>query len=84
MKFKAIATPGHTAGSVTYLCGNSLFTGDTLFCEGVGRCDLPTGNADELVASIYKLFELDGDYAVYCGHEDDTTLAHERAHNPYV
>jgi glyoxylase-like metal-dependent hydrolase (beta-lactamase superfamily II) len=84
MEFTVIATPGHTAGGVTYVADGNLFTGDTLFCESVGRCDLPTGNARQLVESVKKLFSLKGDYKVYCGHEDDTTLQHERENNPYV
>ena len=48
VNFKVISTPGHTAGSVCYLAENCLFTGDTLFCEGVGRSDLPTGDFPQL------------------------------------
>lgn len=84
MKFRVILTAGHTAGSVCYLTGDCLFTGDTLFCGSIGRSDLPTGSARELYASIKKLYALDGDYKVYCGHESDTTLSHERRYNPYV
>lgn len=84
MDFTVVATPGHTAGGVCYAVEDCLFTGDTLFCESVGRCDLPTGNARQLVDSVKKLYALDGDYRVYCGHEDDTTLDHERKYNPYV
>jgi glyoxylase-like metal-dependent hydrolase (beta-lactamase superfamily II) len=84
MNFKVLHTPGHTAGGVSYICEDNLFTGDTLFCESVGRCDLPTGNARQLVESVKKLYSLSGDYKVYCGHEEDTTLSHERAFNPYV
>lgn len=82
--FTAIATPGHTAGGMCYLADGCLFTGDTLFCESVGRCDFPTGNGFELIKSVKKLFALQGDYAVYCGHDADTTLSHERKYNPYV
>ena len=84
INFKVIHTPGHTAGGVCYLAGDSLFTGDTLFKESVGRSDLPTGNSKQLIESVKKLFALDGDYKVYCGHERETTLDHERSHNPYI
>jgi glyoxylase-like metal-dependent hydrolase (beta-lactamase superfamily II) len=84
MEFTVISTPGHTAGGVSYLTEDSLFTGDTLFFESVGRCDLPTGSERSLTESVKKLYALEGDYNVYCGHEDDTTLSHEREHNPYV
>jgi glyoxylase-like metal-dependent hydrolase (beta-lactamase superfamily II) len=84
IKFKVISTPGHTAGGVCYLAEDKLFTGDTLFFESVGRSDLATGNARELIASVKKLYALTGNYNVYCGHGEDTTLEHERLFNPYV
>lgn len=84
LNIKVISTPGHTAGSVCYLIENCLFTGDTLFCRGVGRTDLPTGNYFELKESVKKLYALDGDYKVYCGHGGETTLNNERLYNPYI
>lgn len=84
MTFKVIATPGHTRGGVCYLTGDNLFTGDTLFFESVGRTDFATGSSSALVQSIKKLYSTLGDCKVYCGHGEDTTLAHERAFNPYV
>jgi len=84
MKFKALFTAGHTQGSVTYVCGNSLFTGDTLFCGGVGRCDLPTGDCRALLKSLKRLKDLDGDYVLYCGHGENGTLDNERKTNPYL
>lgn len=84
VKFKVIATPGHSAGSVTYLAENCLFTGDTLFCRSVGRTDFYTGSSSQLVRSVKKLYALNGDYIVYCGHEEDTTLEAERRGNYYV
>ena len=82
--FKVISTPGHTSGGVCYLAEDNLFTGDTLFFESVGRCDLPTGSYPRLVTSVKKLYALPGDYKVYCGHEEDTTLEHERAFNAFI
>ena len=84
MKIKVIATAGHTAGGACYLCGSYLFTGDTLFQGSVGRCDLPTGNASALTASVKKLYALEGDYTVYAGHGEDTTLDIERKCNGAV
>lgn len=82
--FKVIETAGHTAGSCCYLTENAIFTGDTLFRGSVGRWDLPTGNFSQLLNSIKKLAALDGDYKIYCGHGDDSTLSRERAFNPYL
>lgn len=86
--FKVIATPGHTPGGVCYVMEEPeklIFAGDTLFHENVGRVDLPGGSAYELHASITKkLFTLPGDYAVYSGHSEETSLEHERKFNPYV
>lgn len=82
--FEVIATPGHTAGSVCYIAEESLFSGDTLFYESVGRTDLPGGNFKELINSINKLFSLEDDYEVCCGHGEDTTLDYERKNNRYA
>lgn len=84
MQFKVISTPGHTDGSICLLIDNMLFSGDTLFLECVGRTDFPTGSRNEMVASVKKLFALEGDYSVYPGHEDFTTLSHERKFNLFA
>ena len=82
--FEVMETKGHTAGGVCYLAEDCLFSGDTLFREGIGRCDLPGGNFKELKISLKKLLSIDKNLKVYCGHGDETTLAYERKHNPYV
>ncbi|MBE7061840.1 MAG: MBL fold metallo-hydrolase [Clostridiales bacterium] len=84
IELEVIMTPGHTDGSATFIVGNAMFTGDTLFLESVGRTDFISGNRDDLVASVKKLFALSGDYSVYPGHEDFTTLEHERRYNTFV
>ena len=81
---EVIGTPGHTDGSVTFKVGRSLFTGDTLFFESVGRTDFPTGSREQLVSSVKKLFDLYGEYDVYPGHEEFTTLSHERRYNEFI
>ena len=81
MKFRVIATPGHTAGSCCYLAEGALFTGDTLFAGDVGRTDLPTGSRAALAQSLKKLSALGGDYTVYAGHGEDSTLDYEKKHN---
>lgn len=66
-----IATPGHTPDSVTYLIGDSLFVGDTLFIPelGTARCDFPGASARDLYASVRKLYELPGATRVFVGHD---------------
>ena len=81
---KALITPGHTDGSATFIVDDMMFTGDTLFLESVGRTDFKTGDRDELVKSVKRLFDIEGDYKVYPGHEDFTTLSHERKYNTLV
>ena len=65
--FEVINTPGHTADSVCLLTQNNLFSGDTLYVDGVGRTDLETGNAFELKNSLKRIRELDFD-KVFSGH----------------
>ncbi|MDE6373737.1 MAG: MBL fold metallo-hydrolase [Clostridia bacterium] len=81
---EVVATDGHSTDGVCYIIGDCLFSGDTLFCGGVGRWDLPTGDAEKLVASVKKLYALDGDYKVYSGHGGQTTLDNERKYNQFV
>ena len=84
IKIKALITAGHTDGSACFIVDNMLFTGDTLFLESVGRTDFKTGNREELIKSVKRLFDLDGDYVVYPGHQEFTTLSHERKYNGFV
>lgn len=79
-------TPGHTMGGVCYIFENDrvIFSGDTLFNLSAGRTDLPTGNAREELMSLAKIGSLEGDYAVYPGHEASTTLEFERENNRYM
>ena len=83
LRFEVLATPGHTPGGVTLRCGDALFTGDTLFKGSCGRTDLTGGNMEQELASLRRLCELDGDYEVYPGHMDASTLERERAFNYY-
>ncbi|MGI5888324.1 MAG: MBL fold metallo-hydrolase [Oscillospiraceae bacterium] len=85
MEFKTIETPGHTEGSVCYICGDCLFSGDTLFRGSAGRTDLGGGSDGDMAASLRKLRDLPySDLRVYPGHMEATTLAFERMTNPYL
>lgn len=82
-----IDTPGHTAGSICLLAGEAvppqLFSGDTLFALGVGRTDLPRGDARALQRSIARLAGLDPATRVHPGHGADTTIAREARLNVF-
>ncbi len=82
----AIEVPGHTVGGTCYYIESEgvIFTGDTLFCESVGRSDFPSGNGALLCRTIKeKLFSLPEDTKVYPGHMEETTIAHEIKYNPF-
>lgn len=83
LEFKVLATPGHTPGSVCLICGDALFTGDTLFRGSCGRTDLPGGSMREEMRSLKKICRLEGDFEVYPGHMDSSTLERERRFNHY-
>lgn len=84
LTIEVILTPGHTGGSVCLKCGNALFTGDTLFAGSMGRIDLPGARPEQMMGSLARLKRLDGDYDVYPGHMEPTTLEHERNYNLYL
>lgn len=81
---KVMSTPGHTLGSVCYIAENCIFSGDTLFYCSCGRTDFPSGSPKQMMSSLQKLKALDGDYKVYTGHNNLTTLDFERKNNPYM
>ena len=83
LRFEVIGTPGHTPGGVTLRCQDALFTGDTLFRGSCGRTDLPGGDTEELLRSLKRICSLEGDFEVYPGHMDCSTLARERLFNYY-
>ena len=69
-------TPGHTPGSVCYRCGDLLITGDTLFAEGYGRCDLWAGSLDLMRDSLTTLRFLPSNLTIYPGHGASYRLSH--------
>ena len=82
IEFSVLETPGHAVGSLCCLCGDNMLSGDTLFCGTYGRTDLPGGSPIDMARSLAKLKALPGDYNVYPGHGEITTLARERDTNP--
>lgn len=74
LSFKVIATPGHTSGSSTFLCENALFTGDTLFAAGYGRCDLYGGDETALKHSLEKITSMPHNLNIYPGHGTPAVL----------
>lgn len=81
-KIKVIATAGHTEGGLCYLIENKLFSGDTLFYQSVGRCDLPGGDLRQIIHSVKDiLFKLPDDTEVFPGHGAKTTIGFEKKYN---
>lgn len=85
---EALHIPGHTPGGIALLLkspqNNIVFTGDTLFCRGIGRSDLDGGDGALLIRKIKeKLFSLPDNTMVYPGHGPSTTIGEEKQHNPY-
>ena len=78
VELTVLHTPGHTPGGVCYLSGKTLFSGDTLFYGSYGRLDLPGGDVQEMIASLTRLMQLDGDIVAYPGHGLKTKIAWER------
>jgi hydroxyacylglutathione hydrolase len=88
-KAEVLHTPGHTPGSVCFRVESSqgplLIAGDTLFQRSIGRTDLPGGDFATIERSIkQKIYALDPDTAVICGHGPRTTIGDEARHNPFV
>jgi glyoxylase-like metal-dependent hydrolase (beta-lactamase superfamily II) len=78
---KALHTPGHTAGSLCFLTGDTLIAGDTLFPGGPGNTQRPGGDFEQIIDGIRsKLFVLRDDTKVYPGHGKSTTIGAERPH----
>ena len=83
-ELEVLFVPGHSLGHIALVNHSHKFVigGDVLFKGSFGRVDLPGGNIQDLVKSIMlKLFNLPGDYTVYSGHGETTTIAHEKQSN---
>jgi len=86
-ELKVVYTPGHADGSVCFINDDQkiVITGDVLFRDSIGRTDFPTGDFDVLMQSIHqKLFTLNDDFTVYCGHGPETSIGYEKVNNPFI
>ena len=84
---RVLRTPGHTPGHVAFFDegSKSLFTGDTLFRESIGRTDLPGGDYSWIMRSILDvLVPLGDEVHVYPGHGPESTIGHEVLYNPFI
>ena len=81
---KVMHTPGHTPGSICLLGEKLVFTGDTLFAEGIGRTDFPGGSMKDMQASLQKLVRLPDYYLIYPGHGPTSIIAEEKRTNPFL
>lgn len=87
IEFKTLLVPGHSPGSLCFYCESDGFViaGDTLFQQSIGRTDLPGGNHEQLLGAIRsELYTLPENTMVYPGHGPETTIAKEKASNPFL
>jgi glyoxylase-like metal-dependent hydrolase (beta-lactamase superfamily II) len=86
VKLLVLHTPGHTPGGISLYSKEAgvVFVGDTLFADSIGRTDFPGGSMSQLLNGVReKLFTLPEETQVYPGHGPATTIAAEKAHNPF-
>jgi hydroxyacylglutathione hydrolase len=86
-QLECIHSPGHSPGSISFFIPDQkiLISGDVLFRESIGRSDLPKGDHTTLLDSIQsRLFPLGDEVKVFSGHGPSTTIAHEKANNPFL
>jgi len=85
LKIFVIHTPGHTPGGICLKTGSMLFSGDTLFRNGIGRTDLPGGSFEQISRSIKeKIFTLNDSLIVFPGHGPATTVKEEKEGNNFL
>lgn len=87
LTLEVLHCPGHTPGHVVLVArsSNIVIVGDVIFAGSIGRTDFPQGNHEQLIHSIkQKILTLPNDMTIYPGHGPTTTIATEKASNPYV
>lgn len=85
MKIETIETPGHTPGGLSFKIGGSIFSGDTIFRNSIGRTDFPQSSYEQLMNSIKNnIMILPDDTIIYPGHGPSTTIENEKKYNPFL
>lgn len=84
LTLEVIHTPGHTPGGICLKTDQELFSGDTIFSQGIGRTDFPYGSRENLQMSLDKLLKLPENLELYPGHGPTSTLEEVKDNNPYL
>jgi len=84
LEVRTIGTPGHTSESICFVIDSNIFSGDTLFKNGIGRTDLEGGDFDQIQNSLKLLMEFPNHFKVFPGHGPETTIGEERKNNPFL
>ena len=84
LKIRVMATPGHTLDSVSFIIRENIFSGDTLFKQGIGRTDLEGGDFNQIKKSLKRLMEFPDNFKVFPGHGPETTIGEEKTNNPFL
>ena len=85
IRLQVLHTPGHTPGHITLVGENLAFVGDVIFYEGIGRTDFPRSDHNQLLLTIRtKIYTLPDEMNLLPGHGPETTVGHEKRHNPFV
>lgn len=85
IQLKVLHTPGHSPGNITLVSDEVAFVGDVIFRESIGRTDFPGSSQQQLIETIQsKIYTLPDNTILYNGHGPETTVGHEKKHNPFV
>ena len=84
LDIKVMATPGHSRESVCFVAEKNIFSGDTLFKQGIGRTDLEGGDYNQIQKSLKRLMEFPDNFKVFPGHGPETNIGEEKKNNPFL